>query len=453
LTHGKNISRFTWNGATWTNEEIIYTAPATQPLSFTHVPHGTPGGIGYYNDTLQTIFAERFGGDSGWAWGSDGIVAVGATDRAKFYVTVPENLTEYDTYVYMYYDNDGVSTTSQQLDYTTGNDPTHGSWGVEEYPENIPYYYNTEIQADGDDDFWLRNDTGDAWTHYTSYLIVMNREYYADGYYAGQVRLQLDIPQGAYIESAILSFYETTDQGEKIYNIYRINEVNCSPDLESRGTAPAINYSVTNEFIANGVADEWQSADVSNLIQAQVNLPTWVYGYYFGMRFNDTQKIGGGNHLQFEDYQAAGTNHAYLNITWYYSESAPTWLDNFVYRKSHILEQTAGAGVDHTVPIDVYLSNGTDSGNTTYLDWESQVNMNDIRFTNSSGYELEFWRENFYYNTTLTPYFSDRGANFGWYSAGLPTSYYYNNRTVVGLEDSIIIRWSLQVTPLSVELT
>jgi hypothetical protein len=301
---------------------------------------------------------------------------------------------------------------------------------------NGPWYTNVEIAGDGDDDWWWYNETDQSWIHRTADTDVWSREYVAEYWYVGQLRFQLNIPASAHIDSAILHFYETYDSGTKIYNAYRINEANCTPDLESRGTSPQINYSTTVEFTADGVDPEWQSFDIGLLIQDQVNLPTWTEGDYFGMRFNDSQKIEGGDHWRFEDYQDAGTNHAYLNVTWYNSTPSPTWLDNYAYRRSHVLEQTAGAGVDHTVPIVVNLTAGTDSGNTSYLDWKSQINMNDIRFTNATHYELDFWREEWYYNNTETVHFSDRGANFAWYSAGYPTAYYYENRTYVAFQSS-----------------
>jgi len=162
-----DICRYTWDGETWTLEEYIYNATA-QALVFSMVPHGTPNGMLGYNDTIQVIFCEWFWGNEAWAWGTRGIVGSNSTLKVKFYVTVPTNLTEYDGVVYIYYDKSDATSASQQLDYTTGNDPNHGAWGTEELSENVaPTNDQTPTCTNPDD-------TDNLYAQYREYKITAN---------------------------------------------------------------------------------------------------------------------------------------------------------------------------------------------------------------------------------------------------------------------------------------
>lgn len=64
------------------------------------------------------------------------------------------------------------------------------------------------------------------------------------------------------------------------------------------------------------------------------------------------------------------------------------WNNGSEYRKSHIINQTVGAGTDYQVKINIFPGNGTDSGNTVYLNNNASYFPNDINFTTSDGTTL-----------------------------------------------------------------
>jgi len=67
-------------------------------------------------------------------------------------------------------------------------------------------------------------------------------------------------------------------------------------------------------------------------------------------------------------------------------------VDGWRYRKSHSL---SGSTTDYQIQITVRYGAGTSSGSTVYLDSKCATDFSDIRFTNSSGTELSYWRESY----------------------------------------------------------
>lgn len=69
-------------------------------------------------------------------------------------------------------------------------------------------------------------------------------------------------------------------------------------------------------------------------------------------------------------------------------------LSGYLYRKSHVINQTAGAGTDYQVPIKVYSGSGSDSGDSVYLNDNAAYFPNDIAFTASDEETLlDYWHE------------------------------------------------------------
>jgi len=170
--------------------------------------------------------------------------------------------------------------------------------------------------GDGDDDWWHYDSNGPTyWTHKTADLQIYISEFLTDYWYVCQQRFSLEIPQGATIISANLTCYEDWDLTPATTNIYRINEVNVG-DLEADASIPVADFSEHQTWSWDGVASEWNTENVTDLVQTQVNLGTWSSGYYIGFHHNTT--TAGGSSWKFEGYQAAAEDHAYMNVT--YSE-------------------------------------------------------------------------------------------------------------------------------------
>jgi len=71
------------------------------------------------------------------------------------------------------------------------------------------------------------------------------------------------------------------------------------------------------------------------------------------------------------------------------------WLDEWQYRKTHVIEgSSAGAVTDYQIRIVVHYGSGTDSGEDVYLNEKCRSDFGDIRFTSDDGEtELSYWIE------------------------------------------------------------
>jgi len=176
--------------------------------------------------------------------------------------------------------------------------------------------YDVVVAADGDDDTW--DYTGGSYVHFTANTEMWTSDPGGD-WFVSSVRFPLAIPKDATIDSAVLHLYETADNGGNDAEIFRIDESNVG-DLEADGSFPAIDYTEYGQWDFDGVASEWQSADVATLVQTQIDLVDWESGFYIGFNFNQTV-AGSGSMWKFEEFSHANSNHAYLNVT--YAEAPP----------------------------------------------------------------------------------------------------------------------------------
>lgn len=72
------------------------------------------------------------------------------------------------------------------------------------------------------------------------------------------------------------------------------------------------------------------------------------------------------------------------------------WLQDFSYRKSHVLTPATGAGTGYQVKIIVNWGYGDDSGGNVYLDMHGQGDFDDIRFTTDDGTtQLDYFMESY----------------------------------------------------------
>lgn len=70
------------------------------------------------------------------------------------------------------------------------------------------------------------------------------------------------------------------------------------------------------------------------------------------------------------------------------------WLEGWNYRQSHTLTQLSGAGTNYQVKLTIDYSNGVSSGDTCYVNGSSQIDFDDIRFTDNDGSTLlDCWLE------------------------------------------------------------
>ncbi len=74
---------------------------------------------------------------------------------------------------------------------------------------------------------------------------------------------------------------------------------------------------------------------------------------------------------------------------------ALNWLDpDWIYRKSHVINSSAGAGTNYQVKITAHYVDGTDSGSDVYLNSNSRTDFGDVRFTDDDGITpLDYWIE------------------------------------------------------------
>lgn len=66
----------------------------------------------------------------------------------------------------------------------------------------------------------------------------------------------------------------------------------------------------------------------------------------------------------------------------------PEWLTDWDYRKSHIITNATGAGVNYQINVTVHYSSGTDGTDNVYLNTKSQTDFDDIRWCDNDGETL-----------------------------------------------------------------
>jgi hypothetical protein len=76
------------------------------------------------------------------------------------------------------------------------------------------------------------------------------------------------------------------------------------------------------------------------------------------------------------------------------ASSASGWLNDWSYRKAHVINSASGAGINYQIKIRAHYGNGTDSGEDVYLNTHSRTDFGDVRFTDDDGTtELDYWME------------------------------------------------------------
>ena len=293
-----------------------------------------------------------------------------------------------------------------------------------ESPESNLSFYSYEIQSDGDDDNW-NYDSG--WTHITTGTEVIVREYPAVGENVGQFRFQLDIPKDAIIYEATITVYEVNDAMHAGAWVWRINEIDVGA-LESDSSLPSANKTIAAFHIFDKTTG-WTTTDVTELVQAQVDLAGWTSGYHIGLQFNTTTEVIAWN--GFQDSQA-GTNQAYINVT-YMDSADDDWLVGWNYRQSHLFSQTIDAGINYTLRVNVSLGSGDPFNYTAYVDGKALTDFGDIRFTTANGTLLAYNLSQTI-NEAETDYFTYAAVDYGYHTINYPCSYYYNGITYFAFE-------------------
>jgi predicted GH43/DUF377 family glycosyl hydrolase len=76
------------------------------------------------------------------------------------------------------------------------------------------------------------------------------------------------------------------------------------------------------------------------------------------------------------------------------TSTAAGWLSGWNYRKSHIINSSAGAGTDYQVRLRLHNVDGTDWQENAYLSGKAESDLSDVRFTSSDGTtKLNYWLE------------------------------------------------------------
>jgi len=74
------------------------------------------------------------------------------------------------------------------------------------------------------------------------------------------------------------------------------------------------------------------------------------------------------------------------------ASATASMLSGWSYRKSHIINNSAGAGTKYQISLTVYYTSGSDSGSSVYTAGKCQTDFDDIRFTDDDGFTLlDYW--------------------------------------------------------------
>jgi hypothetical protein len=288
------------------------------------------------------------------------------------------------------------------------------------------------IAKGNDDDYW-QNTSG--WTHHIEETKIRVNNDPTRGIEYGQFRWRLPIPRGSIIQYATVSVWEVQERMEYDAVIRRINETNVGP-LERDVKLPNIsdNYLAYHAFNRSG--EHWCTTGITDMVQEQVNLPSWDPGYYFGVQFHLPNKWVNDN--QLESYESPNNHEAFLNIS--YIENV-SWLQGWNYRKNIFIPQNPSTGENYTIPIDVYYGDYfqtyMDHGSKIFINGKSQSDFDDIRFVGQDGKtELKYWLEKTF-EEQETDFFTNTSVTFGHYPQNYPSAFYSNNRTYCGFQGQL----------------
>jgi len=149
-----------------------------------------------------------------------------------------------------------------------------------------------------------------------------------------------------------------------------------------------LNSSATGTVvIVNGVDKTY--SDLSYSIQAYLGD---VVTYSFSDLISGSTENEGFTLLNITGLDSPITVTASETVTGNYAPYG--WLMGLSYRKSHMINPAAGAGVGYQVKLTVYYGSGSDSGEKVYLNGKCKTNFGDVRFTSSDGITLlDYWIE------------------------------------------------------------
>jgi hypothetical protein len=71
------------------------------------------------------------------------------------------------------------------------------------------------------------------------------------------------------------------------------------------------------------------------------------------------------------------------------------WLVGWRYRKSHVIQQTIGAGTEYQIDLLLFYADGADDCNQIYLGGGVQTSFGDVRFTTESNCLLPYWCQDY----------------------------------------------------------
>ncbi len=157
---------------------------------------------------------------------------------------------------------------------------------------------------------------------------------------------------------------------------------------------------------ANDTSDNWNVSETFSFVTIDRTPPLWR-----NQTTNDTDNIINqweSINLTAQGYDETALDWALLSTNesgqWENkTEVSGWWNSSWNYRKQHKINgSSAGNQTNYQMNITVINGSGTDSGATLYIDNKARSDFGDIRFINSTDYELDYWIEKNYTGENAT---------------------------------------------------
>ncbi|MBT0159231.1 DUF2341 domain-containing protein [Candidatus Bathyarchaeota archaeon A05DMB-2] len=133
--------------------------------------------------------------------------------------------------------------------------------------------------------------------------------------------------------------------------------------------------------------DTWYLSDAA--IQKNKN-------YYLRMWLTIVPNFSNGIHEFFVAFKPCGETLEQSVASGRFCYLDPWYSSSWSYRKSHVIENAAGAGTNYQIRLLVYYGSGSDYGGVVYLGGKCRSDFGDIRFTDNDGNTLlDYWRESY----------------------------------------------------------
>ncbi|MFX1487007.1 MAG: DUF2341 domain-containing protein, partial [Promethearchaeota archaeon] len=364
-----------------------------------HYGPGTDGGEDVYcNGSCRTDFGDiRFTDNDGKTlldyWMEKKTDSISAT----FWVEIADDLSLNDATIYVYYGNNGATTTSNGeatfLEFTTftGTD-LPADWTVRDSDMGTHSVSGGRLTVTSDTDYhstWQHRIVGPT----SSFTIPIRVKALVTSYAYSPSRKGPTFEMGNLADMDLLPYFHY-DGGHSVHIMYdgssmRHDVLDASHnqewayigDPDEPSTWELVSDTGCNRFYSNDILfDSLDTYSIDGSVYVSLGMCSGAGSGSAGSIVVDWLFVS--KFINPEPSQGSWGNEEY------------NWLSGWSHHKSHVINPAPGAGTDYQIKMIVHYGLGVDDGADVYCGSNCRRDFGDIRFTDDDGLtELDYWVE------------------------------------------------------------